>query len=132
MRTKSFILLIVGIALISTFALPASACRCRKPGRSPGWWKHQFNAYIEDKGKPHVSWAQLEAWAGEIDAYYGDSPPWFFGYPLPPVDSLDYDEDGHFTTDDAYDIFNDIDWNHSWTPLANWFNWAAGRRPYWG
>ncbi len=130
MKAKSLFFVLVAVALISMMALPAEACH-RKPGRSPGWWKHQFKAHIEDKGKPHVAWSTLVFWTGKIDAYYGDTPPWFFGYPLPPVDSLDYDGDGVFTTDDAHNIFDDTNWNHMWTRLANWYNWASGRRPYW-
>jgi hypothetical protein len=132
MKIKHLSLALVGLALFSVLASPTFACRCRKPGRSPGWWKHQFNAYLEDKGKPHVSWSRLETWTESINATWDDGPPSFYGYPLPPVTSLDYNNDGSFTTDDAYGIFNDIDWNHLWTQLANWYNWASGRRPYWG
>jgi hypothetical protein len=113
-------------------ATPVMACRCRRPGKSPGWWKHQFKAHIEDKGKPHVSWGSLEGWAEEIDDFWGEDPPWFFGYNLPWVHLLDYDNDGDFATDDAYGIFTDTDWNYMWTRLANWFNQVSGRRPYWG
>lgn len=130
MKIKHLCLVLVGVALISIMASPVLA-HWKKPGMSPGWWKHQFNAHFEGKGKPHVSWAQLEAWTARIDSSYSLPPPPFFGYPLPPVSSLDYDGDGMFTTHDAYSIFNDQDWNHMWTPLANWFNWASGRGPYW-
>lgn len=130
MKIKHLCLVLVGVALISVMAFPAQAC-WKKPGKSPGWWKHQFNAHIEGKGKPHVSWGVLENLTIMINWYYGVDPPYFFGYPLPPVSSLDYDGDGTFTTDDAYDIFNDTNWNHMWTPLANWYNWVSGRRPYW-
>jgi hypothetical protein len=125
-------LILAAIALVSVVVSPALACECRKPGRSPGWWKHQFKAYYEDKGKSHVSWNRLVRWTARIDSYWNLDPPRFFGYPLPRVNSLDYDGDGSFTTDDAHGIFNDTNWNHMWTRLANWYNWAAGRRPYWG
>jgi hypothetical protein len=100
-------------------------------GKSPGWWKHQFNAHIEGKGRPQLSWDALENLTIMINWYYGLDPPYFFDYPLPLVSSLDYDGDGTFTTDDAYHIFNDRAWNHLWTPLANWFNWAFGLGPWW-
>jgi hypothetical protein len=129
-KIRHLCLILAAIALVSIVVSPALACECRKPGRSPGWWKHQFKAHIEGKGKPHVRWSTLVFWTGKIDARA--TPPWFFGYPLPPVDSLDYDGDGSFTTDDAHGIFNDTNWNHMWTQLANWYNWAADRRPYWG
>ena len=132
MKIRYLCLILLGIALASTLASPALACRCKKPGRSPGWWKHQFNAYLEDKGQPHVSWSRLETWTERIDSYWGIDPPGFYGYRLPPVSSLDYNNDGSFTTDDTYSIFNDTDWNHMWTRLANWYNWASGRTPYWG
>jgi hypothetical protein len=132
MKIKHLSLILVGITFFAVLSTPAFACRCRKPGRSPGWWKHQFQAYYEIKGKPHVTWGQILGWTAEIDDYYGFSPPGFYGYPLPPVSSLDYDSDGDFDTDDAMNIFNDVDWNHLWTQLANWYNWASGRLPYWG
>jgi hypothetical protein len=132
MKIRHICIIALCIALTTMMASPVLACRCRKPGRSPGWWKHQINAHLEDKGKPHVSLSTLEDWAVRIDEYFGISPPWFYGYPLPTVDQLDYNNDGEFTVDDAYGIFSDTDWNHMWTHLANWFNWAANRRPYWG
>jgi hypothetical protein len=97
-------------------------------GHSPGYWKHQFNAYFEGKGKAQETWADLELWTGMIDAYYGIDPPYFYGYPLPPVSSFDYDLDGTFEMSDAYEVFN-----HNaphWLGLANWYNWASGSGPY--
>jgi hypothetical protein len=132
MKIRHICLITLCVALVAMMATPVMACRCRRPGKSPGWWKHQFKAHFEDKGKPHVSWGQLGFWADEIDEFMGEDPPWFFGYPLPRVTDLDYDEDGEFTRGDAYNIFTDTDWNHMWTPLANWFNKVSGRRPYWG
>jgi len=99
-------------------------------GYSPGYWKHQFKAHIDGKGKPHHSWEELELWTADIDAYYGIDPPIFDGYELIPVDMLDYDGDGHFTTDDAYNVFTDVTYNHYRVPLANWYNWASGNPPY--
>lgn len=106
-------------------------CEEKPAGKSPGWWKHQFLAFYEGKGGPHVTWADLVAWTEDIDAYYSNGEPSFYGYDLPPVSSLDYDGIGGFTTDDAYRIFKDKSWNHLWTPLANWYNWASGFGPYW-
>jgi hypothetical protein len=105
-------------------------CEEKPAGKSPGWWKHQFLAHIEGKGNPQLSWSTLVDLTAMIDAYYGLPPPPFFGYPLPPVSSLDYDMDGDFDTTDAYLIFTDTAWNHLWTPLANWYNWAYGLGPY--
>src|SRR3972149_4416526 len=105
-------------------------CEERPAGKSPGWWKHQFLAYIEGKGKPQLSWSTLVDLTAMIDGYYGLTPPPLFGYPLPPVSSLDYDGNGVFTTGDAYNIFTHNSWNSLWTPLANWYNWAYGLAPY--
>ena len=132
MKIRHICIIALCVALVAMMTTPVLACRSRKPGRSPGWWKHQFKAHFEDKGKPHVSLDTLEEWADRIDAYWGISPPGFFGYPLPWVNQLEYDVDGDFTVEDAIGIFTDTDWNHMWTHLANWFNWASNRRPYWG
>lgn len=96
-------------------------------GNSPGYWKHQFRAYIDGKGKPQETWDDLVMWTGEIDAAAKTPPtPW----DLPPIGSIDYDGDGTFTTDDAYNIFTDKTWKELWIPVANWYNWAAGLEPY--
>jgi len=97
-------------------------------GHSPGYWKHQFNAYFAGKGKPQETLADLVLWTGMIDAYYGIDPPDFYGYPLPPVSSFDFDGDGTFETSDAYKIFNHK--GAEWLGLANWYNWASGSGPY--
>jgi len=99
-------------------------------GESPGYWKHQFLAYIDGKGKPQETWADLVDWTADIDAYYSNAPPDFYGYALPPVSSLDIDSSGTFTTVDAYNIFKDKAWKELWIGLANWYNWAAGLGPY--
>ena len=130
MKIRHLCLALVAVALISVMASPVLA-HWKKPGMSPGWWKHQFNAHFEGKGKPHLSWGLLYNLTIMINWYYGEDPPYFFGYNLPPVSSLDYNGDGIFEMEDAYNIFNDRDWNHMWTPLANWYNWASGRGPYW-
>lgn len=105
-------------------------CEEKPGGKSPGWWKHQFIAHVEGRGKPHLSWSILYNLTLMINSYYGLPPPPFDSYPLLPVSSFDYDSDGIFTTDDAYNIF-DTNWNHLQTELANWYNWAYGLGPYW-
>lgn len=97
-------------------------------GHTPGYWRHQFNAHIDGKGKPQESWANLFMWTAMIDSESRSSPtPWG----LPSLTEIDYDGDGTFTTDDAHNIFNTKkdSWNYMWTPLANWYNWAAGLPP---
>lgn len=99
-------------------------------GHSPGYWKHQFNAYYEGKGNPQEAWGDLESYTGKINAYYGSTPPYFEGYPLPPVSSFDHNNDGAFGTEDAHYMFTDSEHHTLWLGLANWYNWASGLGPY--
>jgi len=101
-------------------------------GKSPGYWKHEFNAYADvivgarPKGSPHETWADLVFWTAKIDSASRLTPtPWN----LPPLALIDYNGDGTFTTLDAYNIFNAGRSDPAfkmWLPLANWYNWAAG------
>jgi len=92
-----------------------------EPGYSPGFWKHQLKAHYNDRGHIHVPFAIMETFAADIDSELKS---------LGEVDDFDYDEDGSFTTMDTFLAFTDPTWNHKWTPLGNWFNWAAGYAPY--
>jgi len=120
MKIKHLSLIAFGIALIFLAISPALACvpPPPPPGYTPGYWRHQFNAYIDGKGSPQETWGNLVTWTAMIDAvakYYS-----FIGL-------IDYDHNGTFTTDDAHNIFNDQTWNYLWTPLANLYNLASGR-----
>lgn len=99
-------------------------------GHSPGYWKHQFNAYFEGKGNAQETLANLELYTGKISAYYGSATPYFDGCPLPPVSSLDCNNDGTFGTDDAHNVFTDVNHKTLWLGLSNWYNWASGLGPY--
>ncbi len=92
-----------------------------EPGYSLGYWKHQLKAHYNGRGHMQVSWEDMEDYACAID--------WELKS-LGQIEEFDYDGDGDFTTWDAYLAFNDPSWNHKWTPIANWFNWAAGYAPY--
>jgi hypothetical protein len=100
-------------------------------GHSPGWWKYNFKAHINPKGnqKPHVSWSAILMWTADIDAAARILPtPW----DLPLLADIDYDSDGFFATDDAYNIFTTKikAWKMMWLSVANWYNWAAGFGQY--
>lgn len=104
-------------------------------GLSPGYWKKAFNAFADliagkkPKGTIKETWADLVTWTGQIDGASRSLPtPW----DLPPLAEIDYDGDGTFEMEDAYNIFNDHGkpWNQRWIDVANWYNWASGRSPY--
>lgn len=99
-------------------------------GHSPGYWKHQFNAYFEGKGKAQETWEKLELYTGKIDAYYDSTPPYFLDCPLPTASLLDLNNDSRFGMDDAHMTFTDATHNELWLGLANWYNWASGLKPY--
>jgi len=129
MRMKYKTLLgIAAFLMLSIAVLPVLAW---PPGYSPGYWKHQINAWIDDKGRPQITYDQLMSYTASIDSYYGVVPaPYYEGYQLWPVSEFDYNSDGAFTIEDAYNIFNDHTWNYKWTPLANWYNYVAGLAPW--
>lgn len=101
-------------------------------GLSPGYWKKAFNYFADVLDPPKKSqgaiketWADLMAWTLAIDSASRSVPtPW----DLPPLAEIDYDSDGTFEMEDAYNIFNDHGkpWNTLWIDVANWYNWAAG------
>jgi hypothetical protein len=81
-------------------------------GLSPGYWKHNVNVYNGGHGSysgdPHITPAQLEAYAAYIKAnfYSGFSLAW------------------------AQSRFQNNQYKNMWLTIANWFNAAAGRLPY--
>ncbi|MCK4669519.1 hypothetical protein KAT21_05315 [Candidatus Bathyarchaeota archaeon] len=110
-------------------------CYTCEEGLSPGYWKKAFNAFANQiaeekpKGAIKETYADLVMWTTDIDLASRSIPtPWN----LPPLAEIDYDSDGTFEMEDAYDIFNDHGkpWNHVWIHVANWYNWAAGNPPY--
>ena len=128
MKGKHFSLLLL-ITLLASLVTPALAC---PPGRSPGWWKHQFRAIYEGKGKPHISKETLETGISELNADWFSvtwGPSWD-GYTLPALANFDYDDEGDFDKDDVLAIWGDTSWNDLWIPLANYFNYIAGLAPY--
>lgn len=110
-------------------------CYTCEVGLSPGYWKKAFNAFADliagekPKGAIKETWANLTMWTADIDSASRSLPtPW----DLPPLAEIDYDSDGTFEMEDAYNIFNDHGkpWNQVWIDIANWYNWAAGYPPY--
>jgi hypothetical protein len=81
-------------------------------GLSPGYWKHNVKVYNGGRGSysgdPHITPAQLEAYATYIAANY---------YP-------------GFTLAWANERFQNNAYKDMWLTIANWFNAAAGLLPY--
>ncbi len=86
-----------------------------KPGRSPGYWKHNVRIHVEDgpasySGDPHETDQTMEEYETLIQIYF---------YP-------------GFTLEMANMIFQNNQYKSLWLPLANAFNAASGRAPYSG
>jgi len=81
-------------------------------GLSPGYWKHNVNVYNGGygsySGDPHITPAQLEAYAAYIAANFHPG----------------------FSLAEAQQLFQDNKQHAQWLTIANWFNAAAGRLPY--
>ncbi|MGA2307939.1 MAG: hypothetical protein ABSG57_00135 [Candidatus Bathyarchaeia archaeon] len=86
----------------------------RLAGLSPGYWKHNVNVYNGGQGSysgdPHITPAQLEAYAAYIAANFHPG----------------------FTLAWANTEFQNNAYKNMWLTIANWFNAAAGRLPYAG
>jgi hypothetical protein len=113
MHSKKIVLGVVAFALIALMVSSASACYCRKPGKSPGYWKHNVSVYVNGvgsySGTPHETDAKMEYYEARIQTRFA----WF-------------------TLEWANSIFQDNQYQDQWLWLANLFNWAAGRAPYYG
>jgi len=81
-------------------------------GLSPGYWKHNVKVYNGGRGSysgdPHITPAQLEAYATYIAANFHPG----------------------FTLAWANERFQNNEYKDMWLTMANWFNAAAGLLPY--
>jgi hypothetical protein len=112
--------LLVGVLVVTLIAMLVSSVSagcfhrcCRKPGKSPGYWKHNVKVYVEDQGSysgtPKETDWKMEYYEGRIQDLPGLS---------------------EFSLEGANEIFQDNANKDMWLWLANLFNWAAGRAPY--
>jgi hypothetical protein len=115
MRFRKILVGVLGIALLAMLVSSVSAgcyhrCYC-KPGKSPGYWKHNVRVYVEDQGSysgtPKETDWKMEYYESRIQSRY----PWF-------------------TLEWANERFQNNQYKDVWLWLANLFNWAAGRAPY--
>jgi hypothetical protein len=108
-------------AILAVICLPQDGVRLQQnsiielahgAGLSPGYWKHNVNVYNGGRGSysgdPHITPAQLEAYAAYIAANFHPG----------------------FTLAEAQGIFQDNKQHAQWLTTANWFNAAAGLLPY--
>lgn len=114
-------------ALLAVFILAFPVLACLPPGESPGYWKHQVVAYVEEQGAIHEP--DIVGLTAEINYYWSLGPPLPWPW-LPMVP--DTNGDGVFTIMDAYAIFTDKAYKTYWLALADYYNGVSGRAPYSG
>jgi len=113
MKLKKPLLALTFLAVIALFVNTAYACCYCKPGRSPGYWKHNVNVYCGGPGSysgdPKETASSMEYYEARIAALHPG-----------------------FTLEWANERFQDNQYKSMWLTIANWFNRAAGRSPYRG
>ncbi len=119
MKAKKIVVGLTLLALVVLMVPPVFANGDeRPPGYSPGYWKHQLKAMFNGRGHMHEE-GNMEDYEDTIANEMNTSA----------INDLSGDP-SQFELRDAFEAFIDPSYNHMWLTIANWFNEAAGRKPY--
>ena len=100
-------------------------CGCRKPGFTPGFWKHNLRVYLRETNGKYSAFSR--------DGRY----PYYFDAGTKLTDDImdDLMDDinsviGPFTPEEFLAFLNEKGWSANRINTANWFNKVAGYGPF--